>query len=314
MRLIPICLATLVAFTLAGCGDSDKGPEQQAPAPQAAAGSASVPQTTTGQLLVNIIPDPPTADGCLKALVSGNAVTSYLWEINGTVVEGQTSQQLCEGLRSGDAVRVTVNDGKHSGSVSVVLANAPPRITAVSVNDEGIARHADLVVKAETIDIDGDYVELQYQWYVNEETSPALSSNTLAANQYVRGDKIRFSITPSDGRSEGVPYQSATLVVPNASPQILSQPPEQFAAYEYTYQVKAMDPDGDTLTYTLEKGPAGMTIDQATGLVTWPLTGVKPGVYELRIVVSDPSGVFAFQEYSMTLGTASSAVAPEAKQ
>jgi len=37
----------------------------------------------------------------------------------------------------------------------------------------------------------------------------------------------------------------------------------------YTYNVDAIDPDGDSLTYTLALSPVGMTIDPVTGLITW---------------------------------------------
>ena len=37
----------------------------------------------------------------------------------------------------------------------------------------------------------------------------------------------------------------------------------------YTYDVDAIDPDGDPLTYTLALSPVGMTIDPDTGLITW---------------------------------------------
>ena len=42
------------------------------------------------------------------------------------------------------------------------------------------------------------------------------------------------------------------------------------AGQPYTYPVKAIDPDNDPLTYSLTTAPAGMTIDPATGLITWP--------------------------------------------
>jgi len=46
----------------------------------------------------------------------------------------------------------------------------------------------------------------------------------------------------------------------------------------------------------------------STGLVTWPLTGVKPGVYPVKIVISDPEGAEVTQEFNLTLGTPSTAV------
>jgi hypothetical protein len=92
------------------------------------------------------------------------------------------------------------------------------------------------------------------------------------------------------------------MTVPNAPPRFVSQPPQQFAAYEYRYQVKARDPDGDRLVYSLEKAPQGATIDRGNGLVVWPLTGVPAGNYPLKIVVRDAEGAAASQEFTVVLG------------
>jgi len=53
----------------------------------------------------------------------------------------------------------------------------------------------------------------------------------------------------------------------------------------YTYTVEATDPDGDTLTYSLTDSPAGMTIDENSGEITWTSTAV--GSYGVTVEVSD---------------------------
>lgn len=45
-----------------------------------------------------------------------------------------------------------------------------------------------------------------------------------------------------------------------------------------------------------------MSVDPASGLVTWPLAGIAPGDYRVRLEVSDPAGSSAFQEFSVTVG------------
>src|SRR5262249_10337859 len=37
----------------------------------------------------------------------------------------------------------------------------------------------------------------------------------------------------------------------------------------YVYDVEAVDVDHDSLTYSLAQAPTGMTIDPATGIITW---------------------------------------------
>lgn len=303
MRKFLFSLAVVIVLPLLGCDSPEVAsvPEPVAQK-QVAAKTSPIVSQAANQLLVSIIPEPPTADGCLKALVSGSAQANYIWEVNGIEQTDQTSNTLCEGFRYSDEVTVKVSDGKASGAISVSIANAPPRITEVTINADGIPRHADIVINQEVFDADDDFVELSYQWYINEEADSLLTENILPAKRYLRGDTIRFTITPADGVAEGVVYQSATLTVPNAAPQILSELPEKFEALAYKYQLSAMDPDGDEILYTLEEAPVGMTINSSTGLVTWPLSGVKGGDYPVKIVVSDPDGANASQEYTLTLG------------
>jgi hypothetical protein len=58
----------------------------------------------------------------------------------------------------------------------------------------------------------------------------------------------------------------------------------------YAYQVEASDPDGDTLTYSLVKGPPGMEIDGETGLIEWWVTSKELGPHEVIVEVSDGQG------------------------
>ncbi|HOP46388.1 MAG TPA: IPTL-CTERM sorting domain-containing protein [Desulfobacteraceae bacterium] len=55
----------------------------------------------------------------------------------------------------------------------------------------------------------------------------------------------------------------------------------------YTYQVEAVDPDLDMLSYTILKGPDGMSVDPFTGLIEWtPATG-QGGKHGVEVQVSD---------------------------
>jgi hypothetical protein len=66
----------------------------------------------------------------------------------------------------------------------------------------------------------------------------------------------------------------------------------------FTYQAQAMDPDGDPLTYALVDGPAGATIDAATGLLTWE---AQAGTYQFVLQVTDGQGGVAEQRFRLTV-------------
>lgn len=70
---------------------------------------------------------------------------------------------------------------------------------------------------------------------------------------------------------------------------IIGSTPETTAkvGIEYTYEIVANDPDGDTLTYTLIVKPDAMIINQLTGVVSWTPTEDQVGENQVIIEVSD---------------------------
>ncbi|MBA7565249.1 hypothetical protein ES708_06925 [subsurface metagenome] len=78
----------------------------------------------------------------------------------------------------------------------------------------------------------------------------------------------------------------AGCFVSNLPPTITSYPTtDATVGVEYTYNVGAVDPDGDVLTYSLDVKPTGMTIDSTNGLIKW--TPATKGNYAVIVKVSD---------------------------
>ncbi|MEK7842212.1 MAG: cadherin repeat domain-containing protein, partial [Deltaproteobacteria bacterium] len=118
-----------------------------------------------------------------------------------------------------------------------------------------------------------------------------------------KGDLITLYVTPFDGKKKGKTRWSPTRMITNRPPVIISLPPIAISNGKYIYEVKANDPDGDILTFSIEDAPQGMTIDSATGVIQWDIpaaTDVElPPTYNIRIVVSDGDAI-AFQGFAMT--------------
>jgi len=57
----------------------------------------------------------------------------------------------------------------------------------------------------------------------------------------------------------------------------------------YTYDVEAVDHDGDTLEFSLLVHPTGMTINSTTGVITWTPTEDQVGENKVVVKVSDGS-------------------------
>ena len=62
-------------------------------------------------------------------------------------------------------------------------------------------------------------------------------------------------------------------------------------------QARAIDSDGDSLTWSLIEGPSGLTIDPVTGVAAWPTEELQFGQFPITIRVEDGRGGFDEQEY-----------------
>jgi hypothetical protein len=87
----------------------------------------------------------------------------------------------------------------------------------------------------------------------------------------------------------------------NSPPAIVSAPSAPTGRDRYEYAVKAVDPEGDRLTYRLEAAPPGMTIDAETGQIQWSVAPTAAGTHHVRVVVQDVGGGTAFQEFDVSV-------------
>jgi hypothetical protein len=77
----------------------------------------------------------------------------------------------------------------------------------------------------------------------------------------------------------------------------------------YSYDVNAVDPEGDTLTYALTQSPTGMTINATTGVISWTPAGNQAGANPVTVQVTDngttngaPDSKSATQSFTVTVG------------
>jgi hypothetical protein len=69
----------------------------------------------------------------------------------------------------------------------------------------------------------------------------------------------------------------------------------------YTYDVDATDADGDTLIYVLTTFPAGMTIEENTGIVDWTPSGTQSGDHDVTAEVFDGRGGTDSQSFTIAV-------------
>jgi hypothetical protein len=258
-------------------------------------------QKFEGSLPVRIVPESPTVSADIHAQFVKSSGVSYVWEKNGVTLGGVATPTLPRNLFSKhDIISVIVQKGKETGRATVVIGNSLPKVTSISLQPVDIHKGVDVTAVPVAADADGDNVRFEGAWSVNGKVIDN-NSMILPGGSFQRGDQISFEVRTFDDEGAGPPFKTKTITIPNAQPYFVSFPPAKFEGGVYTYQASAVDPDGDTLTYSLSIFPQGMSIDPATGVIVWHVPPVDSGTHQIEIVVRDTEGAQVSQKYSVNL-------------
>ncbi len=147
----------------------------------------------------------------------------------------------------------------------------------------------------------------QFKDAANDDFHFEANSPLVDAGDNINAPNVDFDGEPRpfDGDRDGTavadmgPYEYQ-----NTPPQIVSQPVTQATEDQlYTYQVVAEDPDAEeVLTYALLQGPAFLSMDAATGLLSGtPQTDEEAGDYTVVIQVSDLNNATDTQTFTLTV-------------
>ncbi|HEX3035408.1 MAG TPA: putative Ig domain-containing protein [Thermodesulfobacteriota bacterium] len=181
--------------------------------------------------------------------------------------------------------------------------NHPPQVTSIKIegiSDSGIREGFRAV--AEARDPDGDEVNFRYQWKLNGENIVGATDEVIQwQDDFKKGDEISVEVIPFDGRDEGVWKAEGSLKIPNSPPQIVSEPEVRMEGGKFSYAVKAEDPDGDPIEFTLKNAPEGMEIEPSTGVIMWDFDEEDIGEHNVQVIASDPEGATATQDLTLRI-------------
>ena len=248
---------------------------------------------------------------------SDTAGFQYQWMVDGAPLRDQTGPTLTPSmLKRGD--RVTVDlvptrgtvQGTHYQAGPSVVGNTPPVVSHLSI-ERPADPHAPVFAKMEVADADQDEMQFDFRWWRNNRVVKQGPEQTLDTTGFQTKDTLEVEVTPRDQSSVGKAVRSESIYVGNSSPKIVSAPAVLIGRERYEYTVKAVDADGDPLSFLLEAAPPGMVIDKETGHLVWQIPPDQLGSHRVRIIAEDGQGGKAFQEFHFTLPAPVAPAKPE---
>lgn len=249
-----------------------------------------------GQELRALITEVPDPDGDLLAY-------RFEWKRDGAPVSLAPGSAAVprEQPKKGErwSVDVIASDGEADSPrahAEVKIANTPPTAPDVALCRGPVPAGAPLEVTlpAPSSDADGDPITYQYAWTVNgQPMAKWVGRKTLGAGDTKKHDKLRVTVTPSDGTENG-PSTAAECEIEDSAPgapKIAFDPAEPTAetGARATVTQGSEDRDGDKVTYRYAWTKNGLPfVPGGDGSAVKP-GGLKRGD-ELTVVVTSFDG------------------------
>jgi len=298
-------LCCIILFFFLSCS-SEKPSDVSTQKPSAAGGggvsetSQTQVSTTVSSYSLQIVPVNATRNSAIYLIAQGFKPSDVKieWLVNDKITGSPAVSQINTAeMKKGDKVQAKATiQGKEVLSNTIQIKNSPPVISKVKILPEVFKPGDTLSVEVSGSDIDGDEVTISYEWTKNGE----LAGNGKRIEVLLkRGDKVDVKITPFDGEVYGHPVILHREIV-NLPPMIIEDKKYNFDGKIYTYQIKATDPDGDPLTYSLKTAPPGMTID-TSGLIKWNVPPEFTGKTPITVSVTDGHGGESLQSLTLDI-------------
>jgi hypothetical protein len=143
-------------------------------------------------------------------------------------------------------------------------------------------------------------IKYRYEWFRND---IPFGADEDSVTGFKKGDRIDVKVTPFDDERTGQP-RLLSFTIARVPPKIVENKTMSFEGDVLSYQVKAIDPDGGTLTYALADAPKGMTIDSRTGMIRWPVKAEDRRKCSVNVTIKSSSGAETVYPLSFDIGKA----------
>jgi hypothetical protein len=175
-------------------------------------------------------------------------------------------------IRTYGNIVISVSDGFASTplpafAITVASSNNRPTISGTPPTTATVATQYSFTPTAS--DADGGTLTFSIvnrpSWATFSTTTGRLQGTPAAANVGTFAD-IRISVSDGQDSAQLAPFAIVVGAAPNRAPSISGAPPTAIVAgAAYAFTPTASDPDGDTLTFTINVTPAWASFNAATG-------------------------------------------------
>ena len=187
----------------------------------------------------------------------------------------------------------TVNDGQLDSfdaavTIQITAVNDAPTITS-SPNTEAFEGFA-YQYQVEVDDVDSS--DFNYALLGSPEGMTISATGAVQWTPAIGASgAYTVNIVVSDGDLTATQNFTLTVERKNQLPVFTSTPTAfvvQGNTWEYLPEVT--DPDGDSVSFAVNNGPANLVVDPQTGAISWPTTDVEIGQYTFDLLVTDSFG------------------------
>jgi hypothetical protein len=142
-----------------------------------------------------------------------------------------------------------------------------------------------------------------YRWKVNDRIIPEAVGDSLILAPFKKGDLIAVTVTPNDGETHGLAVESPLVAVHAIAPSLELKARRQVRkpGQPIELELAGVSPEGGPVSYSLEPPLVpGMTIDRASGKITWTLQPDQKGPFRFGAAVADDQGTKVTKTFDIT--------------
>lgn len=186
------------------------------------------------------------------------------------------------------------------------VRNLAPTVKGLRISPKEPSVGQPVHVEAEGSDPEGVTPTFRYTWSVNGSEDLSQHSADFDTQSLHSGDVLAVTVTAHDDEQDSGPVHGEVKL--RGLPPILDTLPGQIHSFD-NVRMRAHDPDGGAIVWSLRGGPTGMSVE-AGGLLHYAGTEMEPGgAYHIVIAATDPDGDYANLELDITIAPGSKAKA-----